>query len=118
MRWKPDEWFKLYEKECTFALDDNIMLCSDLKQFQNFNHYIRDKYLNEYDREWHWVYLFDITILALAYAWEVNNTKWMNYLKKVYKWRNTKKLWFYWLWEDEKIYQVLKAKELLFNDYQ
>ena len=118
MRWKPDQWFELYKKECTFELDDNIMLCSDLKQFENFNHYIRDKYLNEYDREWHWVYLFDITILALAYAWEVNNTKWMNYLKKVYKWRNTKKLWFYWLWEDEKIYQVLKAKKLLFDDYQ
>lgn len=120
VEWNPWKWLNAYEENNVYwssNLDEPmISLC-----YTKINEIAskRKICLNEYNKEWTWIYLFDITILSLAYSWNTNHSWWLNILKEIYKEEdNENRLWFSWLWKDEKIYQVLKAKELFFNDYK
>lgn len=116
MQWKPWEWLA----ECWFpVLAEPMLLCKYQAPHEWFNIWVWKKYLNEDNNDWTWVYLFDLTILALAYAWASNHLWWIKTLKETYFDKdNVEKLWYCWLGDNDKIYQVLKAKELLFDDYK
>ena len=116
MQWKPWEWLD----ECWFPeLVEPMLLCKYQALHEWFNIWVWKKYLNEDNNDWTWVYLFDLTILALAYAWASNHLWWIKTLKETYFDKdNVGKLWYCWLGDNDKIYQVLKAKKLLFDDYK
>lgn len=123
VEWNTWKWLNVFQMKNRYnrtILDEHMMLCSNYHPLSNWvNLLIRTKYLNEHNNVWTWIYLFDITILALAYAWATNHEWWLKTLKKIYNYNdNPKILWFEWLWKDEKIYQVLKAQSLLFKDYK
>lgn len=116
MQWKPWEWLA----ECWFpVLVEPMLLCKYQALHEWFNIWVWKKYLNEDNNDWTWVYLFDLTILALAYAWVLNHKWLLKKLKEIYFDKdNVEKLWYCWLGDNDKIYQVLKAKKLLFDDYK